>query len=65
MWCEECTCWFVWVENKGCLSGLRIRLFVWVENKVVCLSQCISCRYDWMFSFAMFMSLCVDVMMSA
>ena len=24
---------------------------------------CISCRYDWMFALAMFMSLCVDVMM--
>ena len=23
---------------------------------------CISCRYDWMFTLAMFMSLCVDVM---
>ena len=23
---------------------------------------CISCRYDWMFAFAMLMSLCVDVM---
>ena len=35
------------------LSGLRMRLFVHV---------CISCRYDWMFDFAMLMSLCVDVM---
>ena len=24
---------------------------------------CISCNYDWMFSLAMFMSLCVDIMM--
>ena len=24
--------------------------------------MCISCRYDWMLAFAMFMSLCVDVM---
>ena len=24
--------------------------------------ECISCRYDWMFAFAMLMSLCVDVM---
>ena len=23
--------------------------------------MCISCRYDWMLAFAMFMSLCVDV----
>ena len=37
------------------LSGLRMRWFVWVH-------VCISCRYDWMFAFAMFMSLCVDVM---
>ena len=37
------------------LSGLRMRLFV-------CVHVCISCRYDWMFVFAMFMSLCVDVM---
>ena len=37
------------------LSGLRMRLFVRVH-------VCISCRYDWMFAFAMFMSLCVDVM---
>ena len=37
------------------LSGLRMRLFVSVH-------VCISCRYDLMFAFAMFMSLCVDVM---
>ena len=37
------------------LSGLRMRLFV-------LLFECISCRYDWRFAFAMFMSLCVDVM---
>ena len=37
------------------LTGLRMRLFV-------CVHVCISCRYDWMFVFAMFMSLCVDVM---
>ena len=37
------------------LSGLKIRLFVRVH-------VCISCRYDWMFALAMFMSLCVDVM---
>ena len=36
------------------LSGLRMRLFV-------CVYVCISSRYDWMFAFAMFMSLCVDV----
>ena len=34
------------------VSGLR--LFVRVH-------VCISCRYDWMFALAMFMSLCVDV----
>ena len=37
------------------LSGLRMRLFVRVH-------VCISCRYDWMFALAMFISLCVDVM---
>ena len=37
------------------LSGLRMILFVYVY-------VCISCRYDGMFSFAMFMSSCVDVM---
>ena len=37
------------------LSGLRMRLFVRVH-------VCISCRYDWMFALAMFMSSCVDVM---
>ena len=37
------------------LSGLRMRLFVQVY-------VCISCRYDWLFALAMFMSLCVDVM---
>ena len=38
------------------LSGLRMmRLFVRVR-------VCISCRYDWMFALAIFMSLCVDVM---
>ena len=33
------------------LSGLRMRLFASSP-----------CRYDWMFVFAIFMSLCVDVM---
>ena len=28
---------------------------------LVCVYVCISCRYDWMFAFAMFMLLCVDV----
>ena len=37
------------------LSGLRMRLFVRVH-------VCISCRYDWMFALAMYMSLYVDVM---
>ena len=37
------------------LSGLRMRLFVRVH-------VCISCRYDWMFALAMFISLCVDGM---
>ena len=37
------------------LAGLRMRLFVRVH-------VCISCRYGWMFALAMFMSLCVDVM---
>ena len=37
------------------MSGLRMRLFV-------CVHVCISWRYDWMFAFAMFMSLCVDIM---
>ena len=37
------------------LSGLRMRLFVRVH-------VCISCRYDWMFALAMFMSLYFDVM---
>ena len=37
------------------LSGLRMRLFVRVH-------ACISCRYDWMFALAMYVSLCVDVM---
>ena len=37
------------------LSGLRMRLFVRVH-------ECISCRYDWMFALAMFISLCVDIM---
>ena len=36
------------------LSGLRMRLFIRVH-------VCSSCRYDWMFAFAMLM-LCVDVM---
>ena len=35
------------------LSGLRMRLFVHV---------CISCMYDWILDFAMFMSMCVGVM---
>ena len=38
------------------VSGLRMRLFGQVH-------VCISCRYDWMFALAMFMSLCVDVVM--
>ena len=37
------------------LSGLRMILFV-------CVNVFIPCRYDLMFVFAMFMSLCVDVM---
>ena len=37
------------------LSGLRMRLFVRVH-------VCFSCRYDWRFALAMFMLLCVDVM---
>ena len=37
------------------LSGLRMRLFV-------CVHVCVSYRYDWMFAFVMFTSLCVDVM---
>ena len=37
------------------LSGLMMRLFVRVH-------VCIACRYDWMFALAMFMSLCVDIM---
>ena len=37
------------------LSVLRMRLFVQVH-------VCISCGYDWMFALAMYMSLCVDVM---
>ena len=37
------------------VSGLRMRLFVRVH-------VCISCRYDWVFALAMFMSLCVDFM---
>ena len=37
------------------LSGLRMRLFVRVH-------VCILRRYDWMVAFAMFMSLCVNVM---
>ena len=36
------------------LSGLSMRLFI-------CVHVCISCRYDWMFAFAIFMSLGVDV----
>ena len=32
------------------LSGLRMRLVVWVH-------VCVSYRYDWMFAFAMLMSL--------
>ena len=36
-------------------------LFVWVEDEPV-VPICISCRYNWMFTFSMFMSLCVDVM---
>ena len=37
------------------LYGLRMMLFVRVHVGI-------SCRYDWMFALAMFMSLCVDVM---
>ena len=39
----------------GVLSGLRMRLFVCVHVRI-------SCRYGWMFAFAMFMLMCVDVM---
>ena len=37
------------------LSGLRMRLFDRIH-------VCISCKYDCMFDLAMFISLCVDVM---
>ena len=43
------------VERVHVLSGLRMKLFA--RHHV-----CISCMYDWMFAFAMFMLLCVDVM---
>ena len=38
-----------------------------VEDEFVCLSPCVhfscrTCRYDWMFAFAILMSLCGDVM---
>ena len=37
--------------------------FVWVDNEAFfCAHVCISCRYHWMFAFAMVISLCVDVM---
>ena len=36
------------------LSEFKIILFV-------CVHVCISCRYDCMFAFAMFMSMCVDL----
>ena len=44
-------CW-VWCEEGACC-------LVWVEDDVVCPSPCM---YDWMFALAMFMLLCVDVM---
>ena len=34
---------------------------VLVEDGFVRVHVCISCRYEWMFALAMFMSLCVDV----
>ena len=37
------------------LSGLRMSLFVRVH-------VCMSCRYDRMFTLAMFMTVCVNVM---
>ena len=40
------------------LSRLRMRLFV-------CVHVCISCMYDWMFDCAMFMSVCVNVMVTS
>ena len=43
------------------LYAVRMRLFVRVHVSISCIS-CISCRHDWMFALAMFMSLCVDVM---
>ena len=46
-WCEEGACCFVWTEN---------------ELDLVCVHVCISCRYNLMFAFVMFLSLCVDVM---
>ena len=33
------------------LSGLRMRMFV-------CVHVCISCRYDWMFGFAVYVVVC-------
>ena len=37
------------------LSGFRMR-------SIVCVHVCISSRYDWISAFAIFMSLCVNVM---
>ena len=45
---------FCWVWCEECAFCL-----VSVDDEVVCLSPC---RYDWMFAFAMYMLLCVDVM---
>ena len=43
------------VQRVHVLSGFRSTLFIFV-------SMCISCGYDIMFVFSMFMLLCVDVM---
>ena len=48
----------LWVE---CVFS-RACCLVWVEDEVVCPSPvCLSCRYDWMFTLPMFMSLRLDV----
>ena len=51
--CSSCV---LYAAGSGVKSACCL---VWVEDEVVYPSPCM---YDWMFALAMFMSLCVDVM---
>ena len=57
LYCKLCAVFrWIWCEESACC-------FVWIENDIGCVCPCrFPCRYDLMFAFAMFMLLCIDLM---